>query len=158
MGARTIRRVNKHLTNTSSVGKESACNAGGPGSILRSRRSPGEGKSYPLQYSGLENSVDRIVHGVAKRWTEQLSPQCVRKNPRWWGHVTSKASSRRERPLCAETQVVPSRGSVITWRNQYWTPHTSWVRSAQLHPVTPLRLKDFGLLSASVLGTTILRD
>ena len=39
----------------SSVGKESACNAGDPGLIPGSGRSPGEGKGYPLQYSGLEN-------------------------------------------------------------------------------------------------------
>ena len=32
-------------------------------------RSPGEGKGYPLQYSGLENSMNCIVHGVAKSWT-----------------------------------------------------------------------------------------
>ena len=32
-------------------------------------RSPGEGKGYPLQYSGLENSMDRIVHQVTKSWT-----------------------------------------------------------------------------------------
>ena len=77
----------------SSVGKESACSAGDPGSISGSgrsagevarlltpvflgfscgsagRRSPGEGKGYPLQYSGLENYMDCIVHGVAKSWT-----------------------------------------------------------------------------------------
>ena len=92
----------------SSVGKESTCNAGDPGSIpgsgrsagegigyplqyswaslvaklvknltamqetwvqsLGLGRSPGEGKGYPLQYSGLENSMDCIVHGVAKNW------------------------------------------------------------------------------------------
>ena len=49
-----------------SAGKESACNAGDLGSILGLGRSPGEGKGYPLQYSGLENSTDCIVHGVAK--------------------------------------------------------------------------------------------
>ena len=38
-----------------SVGKESACNAGDLGSVPGLRRSPGEGKGYPLQYSGLEN-------------------------------------------------------------------------------------------------------
>ena len=32
--------------------------------------SPGEGNGYPLQYSGLENSMDCIVHGVAKSWTQ----------------------------------------------------------------------------------------
>ena len=92
----------------SSVGKESACNAGDPGSIPGSGRSPGEGigyalqyswaslvaqlvknppamretwvrslcwedplekGKYPLQYSGLENSMDCIAHGVAKSWT-----------------------------------------------------------------------------------------
>ena len=53
----------------SSVGKESACNTGDPGSISGLGRSPGEGKGYPLQYSGLENSMDCIVHGVAKSWT-----------------------------------------------------------------------------------------
>ena len=53
----------------SSVGKESACNAGVLGSIPGLGRSPGEGKGYPLQYSGLENSIDCIVHGVAKSQT-----------------------------------------------------------------------------------------
>ena len=53
----------------SSVGKESACNAGDPGSIPGSGRSTGEGKGYPLQYSDLENSMDCIVHGVAKSQT-----------------------------------------------------------------------------------------
>ena len=50
----------------SAVGKESACNTGDPGSIHGLGRSPGEGKGYPLQYSGLENSMDCIVRGVAK--------------------------------------------------------------------------------------------
>ena len=53
----------------SSVGKESVCNARDPSSIPGLGRSPGEGKGYPLQYSGLENSMDCIVHGVAKSWT-----------------------------------------------------------------------------------------
>ena len=50
-------------------GKESASNAGDPGSIPGLGRFPGEGKGYPLQYSGLENSMDCIVHGVAKSRT-----------------------------------------------------------------------------------------
>ena len=54
-----------------SGGKESACNAGDPGSIPGWGRSPGEGSGNPLQYSCLENSIDRgaswaTVHGVAK--------------------------------------------------------------------------------------------
>ena len=53
----------------SSVGKESACNVGDLDSIPGLGRSPGEGKGDPLQYSGLENSMDCTVHGVAKRGT-----------------------------------------------------------------------------------------
>ena len=58
----------------SSVGKESACNAGDPGSIPGSGRSPGEGIGYPLQYSCLENPVDggawwAAVHRVAQSQT-----------------------------------------------------------------------------------------
>ena len=54
--------------------KASACNAGDPGSILGLRRSPGEGNGTPLQYSCLENPMDRgawraTVHGVAKSQT-----------------------------------------------------------------------------------------
>ena len=52
-----------------SAGKESACNAGDLGSIPGLGRSPGEGKGYPLQYSGLENSMDYIIHGVTKSQT-----------------------------------------------------------------------------------------
>ena len=48
-----------------SAGKESTCNAGDLGSIPVLGRSPGEGKGYPLQYSGLENSQDSTC-GVAK--------------------------------------------------------------------------------------------
>ena len=57
-----------------SDGKESACNVGGLGSIPGSGRSPREGNGYPLQYSCLENSMDRrawqaAVYGVTKSWT-----------------------------------------------------------------------------------------
>ena len=52
-----------------SAGRESTCNAGDLGLIPVLGRSPGEGDSYPLQYPGLEISMDYIVHGVAKSWT-----------------------------------------------------------------------------------------
>ena len=53
-----------------SAGKESACNWGDLGSIPGLGRCPGEGKDYPLQYSGLKNSRDCIVYGVAKSQTQ----------------------------------------------------------------------------------------
>ena len=53
-----------------SAGKESICNVGDLGLIPGLRRPPGEGKGYPLQYSGLENSMDSIVHRVAKSRTQ----------------------------------------------------------------------------------------
>ena len=53
-----------------SVGKESAYSVGDLGSIPGLGRSPGEGKGYPLQYYGLENSMDCIDHGVTKSWTQ----------------------------------------------------------------------------------------
>jgi len=57
-----------------SDGKESACSAGELGSIPGSKRCPGEGNGNPLQYSYLENSMDRrawwaTVHGIAKSQT-----------------------------------------------------------------------------------------
>ena len=58
-----------------SDGKESACNAGDPGLIPGSGRSPGEGSGNPLQYSWMENPMDRgawwsAVLGVTKSWTQ----------------------------------------------------------------------------------------
>ena len=53
----------------SSVGKESTCNAGDPSSIPGPGRSAVEGIGYPLQYAGLENSMDYTVHGVTKSQT-----------------------------------------------------------------------------------------
>ena len=52
-----------------STGKESTCNVGDLRSIPGMGRSPGEGNSYPLQSSGLENSMDCIVPGVTKSQT-----------------------------------------------------------------------------------------
>ena len=53
-----------------STGKESACNVGDLGLIPGLGRSPGEGQGYPLQHSDLENSMNCIVHGVAKSRTQ----------------------------------------------------------------------------------------
>ena len=60
-----------------SDGKESACSAGALGLIHGLGRSPGDENGYPLQYSGLENSMNRgawqaTVHGVKKSWTQMI--------------------------------------------------------------------------------------
>ena len=69
----SFQRVETSLTG-GSEDKASACNAGDPGSIPGLGRSPGEGNGNPLQYSCLENSIDRgawqsTVHGVANSQT-----------------------------------------------------------------------------------------
>ena len=62
-----------------------------PGLIPGLRRSPGEGIGYPLQYSGLENSMDCTVHGVAESdVTERLSLKGRKERKRWaagWGFL-----------------------------------------------------------------------
>ena len=60
-----------------SAGKESTCNVGDLGLIPGLGRSPGEGKGDPLQYSGLENSIDCIVYGVTKSWTQLATFTCL---------------------------------------------------------------------------------
>ena len=52
-----------------SAGKESTCNVGDLGLIPGWGRSPGEGKDYPLQYFGLENSMNCVLHGIPKSRT-----------------------------------------------------------------------------------------
>ena len=66
-------------------GKESACNAGDPGSILGSGRSPGEGNGYMLQYSCLENAID------SGAWWVVYSPG---------GHKESDTAERLTLSLC----------------------------------------------------------
>ena len=78
MGSQRIRHDWANFTFSfpgGSDGKETACSVADPSLIPGLGRSPGEGKCYPLHYSGLENSMDCIGHGVAKSRspTEQLS-------------------------------------------------------------------------------------
>ena len=90
---KTHRCMKGHLVSTSQTEaaslvaqtvKISACNVEDLGSMPGLRRSPGEGNGYPLQFSGLENSMDRrawqaTVRGIAKRRT-QLSMRAHREN------------------------------------------------------------------------------
>ena len=74
-----------------SAGKESACSAGDLGSILGSGRSPGEGHSNPLQYSCLENPMDRGAGGlqpmgsqrIGQDWSDMQWQFLGRDNERW---------------------------------------------------------------------------
>ena len=84
------------------IGKESTCNAGDRGSILGPGRFPGGRHGYPLQYSCLENLMDKgarraTVHGVAKSWTrlKHLSRQAgmvVLFVIYWWHCIHMKSS------------------------------------------------------------------
>ena len=63
--------MGREVVFSGSAGKEPTCNAGDLGSIPGWGRSHGDGNGYPLQYSGLENSMDFVVRGVAKSQTRQ---------------------------------------------------------------------------------------
>ena len=93
-----------------SAGKESACSAGDLSSIPELGRSPGEGKGYSLQYSGLENSMDFIVHGVAKSQTQLSNFQFTSHWKDWcwnWSSKTlatwCKEPTHWKRPWCWES-------------------------------------------------------
>ena len=70
-----------------STGKESTCNVGDQGSIPGLGRLPGEGKGDPIQYSGLENSMDYIVHGVAE--LDTTVSETVKRRVTFWEKQSS---------------------------------------------------------------------
>ena len=117
-----------------SAGKESACSAAKLGPILGLRRSPGERNGYPLHYSGLYNSMNCIVHGVAKSrmWLSHFST-------RFWGFLRGTSSKetafqcRRnaglilgsERPL---EEGMTTHSSILAWRIP-WTEEPGRVQA-----------------------------
>ena len=70
-----------------SAGKESACNTGDLGLISGLGKPLGEGTGYPLQYSGLENSMDYAVHGVTKSRTQLSDFHFHNRFQALFGHV-----------------------------------------------------------------------
>ena len=80
-----------------SAGKESACNAGDLCSIPGLGRSPGEGKGYPLQYSGLENSLNCIVHRVSKSWGQLSNSHFTSLH---WGSIRDPIMPQNSGPSC----------------------------------------------------------
>ena len=109
----------------SSVGKESTCNVGDPSSIPGWERSTGEGVGYPLQYSGLENSMDCIVPGDHKESDKSEWLSVSQGFPRWPLGKESACQCRREQetwvwslgwkdPLEEETA---THSSSLAWEN-----------------------------------------
>ena len=111
-----------------SASKEFTCNAGELSLDPRLGRSPGERKGYPLQYSGLENSMDCTVHGVAKSQT-QLSDfhNVVQNHLEFWlknGILTQKCWVLQH-PLILLTQKVSQSLQFKTYSYGTWTIYIS---------------------------------
>ena len=129
-----------------SVSKESACNAGDAGSIPGLGRSPGEGNGNPLQYSCLENPIDRgawraTVHGVAKSRT-WLTTELLLRSLCFLRGLPGSASGKETCLPEQETQEtwVPSLGqedpysSILAWRIP-WTEEPGGLQSIGLQRV-----------------------
>ena len=116
-----------------SAGKESSCNVGDLGLIPGLRRSPGEGKGYPLQYSGLENSMDYVY----SPWGCKESDRTERLSVSLWASLTAQLV--KNVPAVQETGVwslgredslkkeMATHSSVLAWRIP-WTeePGSPW--------------------------------
>ena len=122
-----------------SAGKESACNVGDLGLIPGLGRSPGEGKGYPLQYSGLENSMDCIIHGVTKGCT-QLSNFHTQ-----WSCLLSlspskDSSSNLQERCCMRNKNSPNADTPNMFYDQEKIPHTQPVYlGRRSHPSPPTK-------------------
>ena len=137
-----------------SAGKESACNAGDLGSIPGWGRSPGEGKGYPVQHSGLENPMDCVVHGVAHGWVPFTF--CFSTRSPWWppqqGIIscvtchTGLADPLRMEPSQTRDQSCVGNGQPADHRG---TPWLTWFLSGNKRYVYNLDSVE----SKTVLGT-----
>ena len=92
---------------------ESTCNVGDLGSIPGLGRSPGEGKGYPLQHSGLENSMDCIVHGVAKSRTGLSDFHSV-----LWYDCRTTRGSHSAKPSSNSLQSAWPQMNATRWREE----------------------------------------
>ena len=106
-----------------SADKESACNAGYLGLIPGLGRSPGEGKGYPLQYSGPENSMDCIIHAVAE--SDRTEPQRLSLSLlRWLSGKEPPCQCRRGGlDPCQEEYLeeeIPTHSSVLAGNSHGW--------------------------------------
>ena len=137
-----------------SAGKESACNAGDLGSVSGLGRSPGEGKGYPLQYSGLENSMECIIRGDWCFWTvlldktlespldcKEIQPVNPKGNQSWMfiGRTDAKAETPNtlatwweelthwKRPWCWERLQAGGKGNDRGWDGWHHWLNWTWV-------------------------------
>ena len=140
----------------SSVGKESACNAGDPGSIPGARRSTGERKGYPLQCSGLENFKNYTDHGVTKSQT-QLSnlhfhiqveiisllgyihrlhglPIFFREKAEVLGMTYEALHGLILKPACPPCHFSPTHPTPASLASSLFLKHIRWPRGAFAHP------------------------
>ena len=126
------------------TGKESTCNAGDLGLILGLGKSPREGKDYPLQYSGLENSMDCIVHGVTKSltWLSDWTEWRMKMQGIWFKFIQNLNMVTAEH----EAGVKPSRG--ISW----------WVRLHRSHDQEPAHVTSTPPPHLRELETLILKS
>ena len=104
-----------------SAGKESACDVGHLGSVPGLGRSRGEGNSYPLKNSGLENSMDCIVHRVAKSWTRLSNfhfslpfSKCPQVGP---GKSIQNGADSQEAHLDLRGKFYSHSLKIITWKD-----------------------------------------
>ena len=137
------------------LGKESACNVGDLGSIPGLGRSPRKGNSYPYQYSGLENSMDCIVHGVAKRWTRlsdfQFTPLLALGMQPLWTQLPQRSQAQTKKSI---QKPAKSPSSAPRWQSHvqvimgaltHWVPgdcNLSWHDTEKRnHPAEPSQLR-----------------
>ena len=127
-------------------------------------RSPGEGKGYPLQYSGLENSMDSIVLGVAKSWTrlsnfhyhKHSTSFFEKQNPEKQGRQTLKTDLQSFRSLTLEWHLVECESqSIDIYRMPVWL-HFSGVVAKKDHSLMLFAFftQSMALLSSSGLSLT----
>ena len=129
----------------SSAGKESACNAGDPGSIPGSGRSPGEGKGYPLQYSwaSLVAQMVKNLPAVQETWVQswvRRSPGEGKGYPLQYSWASLVAQIVKNPPAMRETRVqslgrqdllekgMATHSSILAWRIP-WTEEPGGLRS-----------------------------
>ena len=148
-------------------GKEFACNVGDLGLIPGLPRSPGDGKGSPLQYSGLENSMDCILHGVTKSrtWLSNFHFQKER-GLSWWLSVRESTCQCRRHRFDPWLRNIPWKrkwqplqySCLENSRGAWWaTLHGIAKREMQIktttrYHLTPVRMSEWVKVAINFLG------